>query len=153
MAPRVFQLAGEVLEVGNMANRHDVRWKQRFQNFDKALAVLLRTASIIDMSEAERGGLIHYFEVSFELAWKVLKDVLEEEGIKGLTGPRTIIKLAYENALIADGYAWMEALEDRNLTTHTYDMETALRAEAAIRDTYIPFLERLYHDFNKRLSA
>jgi len=128
----------------------DVRWKQRFQNFDHACALLERTAAKPDLSEAERGGLIQFFEMAFELSWKLLKDYLTREGYE-ITSPREAIKQAFQNGLIADGEAWLRALEDRNLTTHTYDEATALRVEKKIRENYFPLLQSVRADFEEKM--
>ncbi len=120
----------------------DVRWKQRFQNFDRACALLERTAANPDLSEAERGGLIQFFEMAFELSWKLLKDYLTTEGYE-ITSPREAIKQAFQSQLIQDGTVWLIALEDRNLTMHTYDEATALRVEKKIREDYFPLLQSL----------
>jgi nucleotidyltransferase substrate binding protein (TIGR01987 family) len=61
----------------------DIRWKQRFSNFNRAF-LLLREAMENDMSslsQLEKEGIIQRFEYTFELAWKVLKDKMENEGI------------------------------------------------------------------------
>jgi len=60
--------------------KQDIRWKQRFVYFSKAFKLLEQTIAIKKPSEAERAGLIQFFKMAFELAWKVLKDNLEEEG-------------------------------------------------------------------------
>jgi nucleotidyltransferase substrate binding protein (TIGR01987 family) len=105
-----------------------------------------------NLSELERGGLIHYFEVAFELGWKVLKDYLIDDGFKEVMGPKTIIKVAFEQGLITDGHTWLQALEDRNLTTHTYDFELAMEVENSIRNEYYPLLITLENDLDKRVS-
>ena len=98
----------------------EIRWKQRFVNFEKAFQTLERTVVIENPSEAERGGLIQFFEVAFELSWKTLKDYLEAGGFQ-VKSPREVLKQAFQSGIIQDGHAWMEALEDRNLTAHTYN--------------------------------
>jgi nucleotidyltransferase substrate binding protein (TIGR01987 family) len=127
----------------------DIRWKQRLVHFRKAYALLEQTIAIERPSEAERAGLIQFFEMSFELAWKVLKDYLEEEGFVPVS-PRETIKLAFQSGLIVDGHLWMEALIDRNLTVHTYEEKVAIAVEKKIRDFYFPVLRKLFHDFSKK---
>ena len=97
------------------------------------------------ISEAERGGLIQFFELSFELSWKVLKDYLEEEMGYQVKGPKDALKLAFQVGLVVDGHAWMKALDDQNLTTHTYDSATSLKVETLIRIRYFPIISDLYH--------
>ena len=63
----------------------DIRWKQRFQNYCKALAKLNEAANVIskstgfgrDIDELLNEGLIQRFEYTHELAWNVMKDYAE----------------------------------------------------------------------------
>lgn len=106
----------------------DVRWKQRFQNFSKALATLKGAAELSrerPLSDLEQQGLIRGFEFTHELAWNVLKDFLEDKGIAGLIGSRDATRSAFRNGLIHDGEIWMEMIKSRNLTSHAYDPEIA----------------------------
>jgi nucleotidyltransferase substrate binding protein (TIGR01987 family) len=129
--------------------KQDIRWKQRFVHFSKAYTLLEQTIAIEKPSEAERAGLIQFFEMSFELAWKVLKDYLEEEGFV-VASPRETIMQALQTGLIVEGHLWIEALKDRNLKTHTYEEKIAIAVEKKIRDFYFPVLASLYHDFSKK---
>jgi nucleotidyltransferase substrate binding protein (TIGR01987 family) len=125
------------------AGKKDMRWKQRFQNYEKAFLLLERALKIKNPSEVEKGGLIQFYEMAFELAWKLMKDYLEAQGFTVNT-PREAIKRAFQSGLIENGQAWIDALEDRNLTTHTYDESTAEKVIAAIQSSYFPMLEQLY---------
>jgi nucleotidyltransferase substrate binding protein (TIGR01987 family) len=126
--------------------RKDIRWKQRFQNYEKAFLLLKRTLAIQAPSEAEKGGLIQFYELAFELAWKLMKDYLEEQGFT-INSPRNAIKQAFQSTLIENGQQWLDALEDRNLTSHIYDEHTADKVVSAIRDFYFPILDQLYNRF------
>ena len=133
-----------------MSEVKDVRWKQRFQNFERAFTLLDQAIGIDTPSEVERAGLIQFFEMSFELAWKLLKDYLEAEGFI-IASPRDALKQAYQAHLIENGHTWIDALQDRNLTTHTYDEATAIAVENKIRQFYYPILAQLYQDFKGRM--
>ena len=102
-----------------------------------------RTVAIEHPSEAERGGLIQFFEVTFELAWKTLKDYLEADGFQ-INSPRDVLKQAFQSGIVQDGHAWIEALDDRNLAAHTYNEETALKIERLIREKYFPAISALH---------
>lgn len=124
-------------------NNKEIRWKQRFENYKNSVHALKRAVEIKDPSETEKGGIIQFYEVSFELAWKVIKDYLESEGYI-VKSPRESIKLAFQIELIENGEAWLKALDDRNLTTHIYDEQVANAIVNKIKITYYPLLLALF---------
>lgn len=130
----------------------DTRWKQRFEQFKKAFALLESAMAICAPTVVERAGLVQFFEMAFELGWKLLKDYQEAEGFD-ISSPRGAIKQAFQSGLITAGHDWMNALEDRNLTTHTYNEQTAVAVVQKIRDTYQPLLVQLAQTFNAKLSG
>jgi nucleotidyltransferase substrate binding protein (TIGR01987 family) len=106
----------------------DIRWKQRFSNYLLALQTLTDAAGLArqrHLSALEEQGVIQSFEFTHELAWNVLKDYLEYQGVMGVVGSRGAVREAFRNALIDDGEAWMAMIRDRNLSSHTYDQATA----------------------------
>jgi len=129
-----------------MENKKEIRWKQRFVNFEKSFKLLKRTIAIKNPSEAEKGGIIQFYEVCFELSWKLLKDYLESEGYI-VKSPKQSIKQAFQIGLIDEGELWISALEDRNLTSHTYDEETTELIIYKINNEYFNLLELLYLKF------
>ncbi|MDR0680683.1 MAG: nucleotidyltransferase substrate binding protein [Dysgonamonadaceae bacterium] len=120
-------------------NNQDARWLQRFKNYQKALAALSRVMKLTserDLNEAERQGLIKAFEFTFELAWNVMKDYLEYMGITGIVGSKGAVRLAFQNGLIADGQVWIDMIDDRSLSSHSYDEATADKLNQRIKDVY-----------------
>ncbi|WP_427338042.1 nucleotidyltransferase substrate binding protein [Caloranaerobacter sp. DY30410] len=113
----------------------DVRWKQRFLNFKKATLQLTEFIEKGELNKFEVQGLIQCFEYTFELAWKTMKDYLEQEGFD-VKSPRRTIQTAFQVELITDGHTWIDALEKRNLLAHTYDEARAKEAEELIRNKY-----------------
>jgi nucleotidyltransferase substrate binding protein (TIGR01987 family) len=102
----------------------DIRWKQRFKNFENALRQLKNAKEIKierDFSELELQGAVQAFEVTQELSWKVLKDFLEYQGKTDLFGSKTVVKEAFNVGLIKDGEIWFEMIRCRNTTSHIYD--------------------------------
>ena len=140
-------------QVANMTNddNQDIRWKQRFAHFQKAFRLLDQTMAIRNPSDAERARLIQFFEMSFELGWKVLKDYLEAEGFT-VESPRDTIKQAFQAGLLEDGHVWIEALKDRNHTVHTYEEKIASAVEQKIRDAYFPALSSLLRKFESKVG-
>ena len=130
----------------------DIRWHQRFQQFQQALTLLEEGLKIGQPSLVERAGIIQFFEMAFELSLKLLKDYQQAEGLD-VNSPRAAIKQAFQLALIENGHLWMQALEDRNLTTHTYNEATAVLVEQKIRADYVPLLISLRNDFKAKISS
>lgn len=128
----------------------DIRWKQRFINFNKAFLQLEEFMQIENINKFELQGLIQCFEYNFELAWKVMKDYLENEGYT-LATPRETIKTAFSITLIQDGKLWLEALEKRNLMSHTYEESIALEVGASIKTTYYPMIKTLHSKLKELL--
>jgi nucleotidyltransferase substrate binding protein (TIGR01987 family) len=128
----------------------DVRWKQRFQNFDRA-CVLLREAlerKPATLSMLEKEGVIQRFEYTFELAWKTLKDYLEEGGLViAPVTPRQVIKEAFAAKVISEGEVWVNMLDHRNLLSHTYDSSVFEQAVEAIAGRYLPAVTQLREFF------
>lgn len=127
----------------------NIRWKQRFEHFSKAYRLLEATQARAELNEAEQAGLIQFFEMTFELGWKLLKDYLEEQGFQ-ISSPRDSIKTAFQSGLIEDGTIWLQALKDRNLTVHTYNQALAEELSARIRQEYFPNLKALYQLFHEK---
>ena len=88
--------------------------------------------------------------MTFELAWKVLKDYLEADGYS-VKSPRETIKQAFQNELINDGHIWLEALSDRNLATHTYDEKVANKMIKEIIERYYPEFKLMHDKLEKDL--
>jgi len=116
-----------------MAN-NDIRWEQRFSNYNRAFQKLEEAVSSIDpdddslqdaLSELEKEGLIQRFEYTHKLAWKVMKDYIEYQGATDIGGSRDATREAFKMGLIQNGEAWMDMIKSRNLTTHTYNEATA----------------------------
>jgi nucleotidyltransferase substrate binding protein (TIGR01987 family) len=103
----------------------DVRWKQRFSSFNKALEQLKKAVAIEAPNDVEKQGIIKCFEYTFELGWKTLQDLLKEKGYSDVVGPKPVIRQAFKDGYISDGEGWGEMHKARNLTSHTYDEETA----------------------------
>ncbi len=133
-----------------MGVNQDIRWKQRFENFDRGF-VLLREAlerKPETLSMLEKEGVIQRFEYTFELASNTLKDYLEEGGllISPIT-PRQVIKEAFAARVIPDGEVWVNMLDHRNLLSHTYDPAVFEQAVEAIAQRYLPAMTKLHESF------
>ena len=131
-------------------NAKDIRWKQRFENFERAFLQLKAAVEKVEsLDDLAKEGLVQRFEYTYELAWKTLKDFLESKGEQEKY-QRDILKKAFALELINDGEIWLEMLEKRNEMAHTYDHETFIEVVDLIINKYFPELEKLIHFFNSK---
>ncbi|HRI28089.1 MAG TPA: nucleotidyltransferase substrate binding protein [Chitinophagales bacterium] len=131
----------------------DIRWKQRYRHFLKALS-LLEEAVIkhreLGLNKLEEQGLIQRFEFTHELAWNVLKDYFEYQGNTEITGSRDATREAFQMGLIEDGENWMEMIRSRNLSSHTYNEAIADKLTEQILKAYFPLFVKLKETLHHR---
>ncbi len=125
-----------------MSELKQIRWRQRFQNLNKAFKQLEMGVAIKAPSDIEMQGVIQSFEFTFELSWKTLKDYLESQGVQ-CTFPREVLKQAFQYNIIDNGEIWLQMLAKRNLLAHTYDEKLAREAHTLITGEYFPLIENL----------
>ncbi len=134
----------------------DIRWQQRFENFQRALQALERGVTLADsreLTELEQQGLIQGFEFTHELAWNVLKDYLKQQGIQDLIGSRDATRQAFRNGLISDGETWMEMIRARNQTSHTYNLDLAQAIADDVVKRFFPAFCALRERFEQLRKA
>ncbi len=126
----------------------DIRWQQRFSNFNKALNKLSQAVEYIKVNysledndvldEIIKQGLIQSFEYTHELAWNVMKDYAVYQGNPTIGGSRDATREAFQLQLISNGNIWMDMISSRNKTSHTYNQETADEIYDKIINSYYP---------------
>ena len=124
----------------------DIRWKQRFANYLKALQQLENAVELSrhrPLTELEQQGLIQGFEMVHELAWNVIKDFFEYQGNSSIMGSRDATREAFKRNLITDGDGWMEMIVSRNKSTHTYNEETAAEIARKVLTVYVGLFREL----------
>lgn len=134
-----------------MSNADERRWQQRLDTFGTALAQLTNACDRERYEYLELAGLIKTFEFSFELSWKVLKDLLFYEG-HDVKAPRAVIRRSFEVDYIDEGDCeiLLDALNKRNLLSHAYLLDVAEEAETLIKGSYHPVLLRIHQTLNAR---
>jgi nucleotidyltransferase substrate binding protein (TIGR01987 family) len=130
---------------------NQIRWKQRFRNFEKAYRLIEEISAHKTLNKIEQLALIQSFEICFELSWKLLKDYFYEGGLQ-LVSPREIIKQAIADEIIENGHAWLDALKSRNLTSHVYDEELAEEITDDIQGEYVKIFTDLYCYFSEKIK-
>ncbi len=131
---------------------NDIRWQQRFDNFKNALKQLsfaVEESQKRELNDLEKQGLIQAFEFTHELSWNLLKDYIENKGATDLIGSKDTTRQAFKVGLIIDGESWMSMIKSRNLSSHTYNQEIAIRVINDIIHKY--FL--CFKDLEKKMSS
>ncbi|RAI85819.1 nucleotidyltransferase substrate binding protein [Algoriphagus yeomjeoni] len=126
---------------------NDIRWKQRFENFEKAVKLLeeIQSLDLAKTSQLEKEGIIQRFEFTLELGWKTLKDRMESDGLV-LTqiSPKMVVKEAFKAKYIDQIEVWLDMINDRNLLSHTYDFAVMEEVIPDIQKKYSPVLSALF---------
>jgi nucleotidyltransferase substrate binding protein (TIGR01987 family) len=134
----------------------DIRWQQRFSNFRRALAKLkevVKGEAYEELSELEKEGMIQRFEYTFELAWKTLQDLLEYKGYDGIAGPNPVLEQALLDGYITDEAGWRRMKKSRELTSHTYNSDTAEDIARNISAGYYDLLQALENRLADELNG
>ncbi|AFI87401.1 nucleotidyltransferase [Aggregatibacter actinomycetemcomitans] len=128
----------------------DVRWKQRFENYKRALNQL--ETALHEYADTNldiiKEGIIQRFEFTHELAWKLMQDILQAEGVVDILGSRTATRMAFNRGLIQQGDIWLEMVKSRNITVHTYDEKILAQEFSKIMTLYLP----LFLQFKQRVE-
>ena len=124
----------------------DIRWKQRFQNFENAFISFKEAVEEQGNTTNEliKAGIIQRFEFTHELSWKVMKDFLIFEGIQNIIGSRSAVREALNKDLIKNGEIWMDMIETRNITVDAYDEEILNKEFFKIVNEYFELLFEFY---------
>lgn len=131
----------------------EIRWKQRFANYEKALKQLESAVNEYgkEAPDIVKEGIIQRFEFTHELAWKVMKDYLEYEGYQNINGSRSASRTAFKIGLIGEGQTWMDMIESRNRTVPVYDEKILNTEFLKIEDHYFPLFKQLYEQMKTHL--
>ena len=122
-----------------MSNSDNIRWLQRLEHFETAVAKLADACKRDSYSELEMAGVIQFFVFSQELAWNTLKDLLYVEGIEART-PRAVWREAHAAGFVDDIDTALSTIAFRNELSHRYSEAMARRALERIRADYAPLL-------------
>ena len=124
----------------------------KFEDYSRACEKL-QSALTKDISADDLylDGVIQRFEFCFELSWKLMKAYLSFEGIES-NSPRSSIRESFKIGLITEAEDWLDMLEKRNLSSHTYDEETAIEIYQHISQKYISLLINFKEELQGKLT-
>ena len=128
--------------------REKPRWQYRFDNYRRAFSLLREAIELRQdrpLSDLEKEGVIQRFEYTWELAWKTIKDYLENEGValEKIT-PKAVIVAGIEARIISRKEDWMRALDDRNRMNHVYNKMVFEKIINNIEQGYLSLFDGLY---------
>jgi|SRR5690554_4384535 len=132
---------------------NEIRWKQRFQNFSNAYNTFcktLRRHEDAPNDEIIQMALVQAFEFTYELAWNVMKDYLENEGFAEVKSVKQTIRTAFQAELITDAEEWMKMIQKRNLASHAYNQSILNETVEYIKVEFYPLVRKLYEDMKGR---
>lgn len=124
-----------------------------FKKLEKALMQLdegIQTPEA--QSKLKIDACIQRFEYSIELAWKLLRVILKSKGVVK-EYPKDVIRSAYQGNLINDEEGWLEMLDDRNATSHTYDEDLANDIYEHIKERHAPLLNKTFTELAKQFRT
>ena len=119
-----------------MENNTDIRWLQRFSHYKKALANLGKFLNKRKLNELEEQGLIKAFELTYELAWKTIQDILHSKGYGEISGPKPVIMQGFQDGYISDGPGWAQLHQSYSLKYDMYDEAIVQETANLIREKY-----------------
>lgn len=128
---------------------------KKLDNFSNCLTIL-RNADfkLADNNDIYRTGVIGQFNLTFELAWKALQEILRLHGAEGAdTGsPREILQLGYKLGFVNDSTVWLLMLKKRNTSVHIYNEQEVDEMILLIRDSFIPAFVALEKTLREKLA-
>ena len=128
-------------------------YNQKIENYNNALNRLNDGIMKFDKTnDLLRDGLIQRFEFTFELAWKTLKAIFEDEGLTGLNSPKTVLREAFSAGLIKKDELWLAMLSDRNTTAHIYNEQLAIEICNKIIKEYVCEFNELNRKIKMRMG-
>lgn len=127
---------------------------KKIDAFDKSLIVLLGSKREVN-DEIYRMGIIGQFNLTFELSWKALREVLLLHGVSGASSgsPREIIKAGYKFNFLFDEETWLDMLKRRNEATYVYNEDIAVELVTLIFEKYLSAFVNLREELQRRITA
>ena len=128
---------------------------KKLDNFSNCLSILKNADfKFAEINDIYRTGIIGQFNLTFELAWKALQEIMKIHGVEGAaTGsPREILQLAYKIGFLNDSAVWILMLKKRNTSVHIYNEEEVDELILLIRDSFLPAFVNLEKLLNEKLN-
>lgn len=128
---------------------------KKLDNFSNCLDILRHADFVLaDGDDIYRTGVVGQFNLTFELAWKALQEVMKLHGVAGAESgsPREILQLAYKIGFLNDSAVWLLMLKKRNIAVHMYNEDEIDEMILLIRDSFIPAFSALQKTLQEKLD-
>ena len=121
------------------------KFSEKYEKFQNALARLCESVNDYKnfSNSTMRDGVIQRFEICTELAWKTAREYLLDQGYTEVNSPKSVMRRAYADGLLADEAGWLALLDARNITSHIYDDAEAADVFKKIENKFIPLFQAL----------
>ena len=128
---------------------------KKLENFTNSLSILAEADfKLAEENDIYRTGIIGQFNLTFELAWKALQEIMRLHSVEGTaTGsPREILQLGYKIGFINDSQLWLLMLKRRNTSVHIWNEDEVNEMIILIRDSFIPAFKILNETLLEKLD-
>ena len=128
---------------------------KKLENFSNCLSILKNADfKLAETNDIYRTGIIGQFNLTFELAWKALQEIMKLHGVEGAStgSPREILQLAYKIGFLNDSAVWLLMLKKRNTSVHIYNEEEIDEMIMLIRDSFLPAFTKLEQILKEKLN-
>lgn len=128
---------------------------KKLENFTNSLSILVEADfKLAEENDIYRTGIIGQFNLTFELAWKALQEIMRLHSVEGAaTGsPREILQLGYKIGFINDSEVWLLMLKKRNTSVQIYNEDEIDEMIMLIHDSFIPAFIVLRDTLVKKLD-
>ena len=132
-----------------------LQFMKKLDNFAKCLSILADADfKLAETNDIYRTGMIGQFNLTFELAWKALQEIMKMHGVEGAStgSPREVLQLAYKIGFINDSEVWLLMLKKRNTSVHIYNEDEVDGVITLIHDRFIPAFHALKDMLVKKLN-
>ncbi len=120
----------------------------KLPSFIKSVANL-RSILTETNTQIVRDAAIKRYELCYELAWKSVQEALKNEGLEICKSPKSCFKQAFKQGWIIKEEPYAVMVQNRNLTTHTYNEELAEEIYNSLGN-YLSLLESLLAKLTSR---
>lgn len=128
---------------------------KKLDNFINCLTILANADfKMAETNDIYQTGVIGQYNLTFELAWKALQEIMRKHGVEdSYTGsPREILQLGYKFGFINNSETWLLMLKKRNTSDHIYNEEEVDELILLIRDSFIPAFTALKDTLARKLD-